>query len=538
VTEAGTNGSGVEPVIASRADRLALRVVQAGAIAVVVAAVTYRAFDLDRFFVPKELVLHLTALVAGLLTFAATARTAASSAERWLIALLGVSALSALGATNPWLAFRAVAITASSVALFVAGRRLADAGLESRLTAGLAFAVVLAAVTSLVQTYGVDLDIFASSRVPGGTLGNRNFVAHAAAFGLPLVLLAALRARSRAAFLRWCAGVALVSAALVLTRSRAAWLAFAAVAVVFVAATLLCKPLRRDARTWKRLGAIALVAGCGVVAALVIPNSLRWHSDNPYLDSVKKVADYRSGSGHGRLIQYERSLGLAVSHPLFGVGPGNWAVDYPGAVPKDDPSLDDSSPGTTSNPWPSSDWVAAISERGLLGVIAFGLVVFSLVAGGLRQLKAADRADAGLVATALLGTAAGAVVTGLFDAVLLLAVPALLVWPALGALWIPAGEPERLPRFVRRPILLAVLMLAALGAVRSAAQLEAMRLYASEAGRASLERAAAIDPGNYRVRLRLARIGARSERCRHARAARALYPNAAAANEAARGCGK
>ena len=44
--------------------RVALRVLQAGAIAVVVVAAPYKTFDLDRFFVPKELVLSVTALLA------------------------------------------------------------------------------------------------------------------------------------------------------------------------------------------------------------------------------------------------------------------------------------------------------------------------------------------------------------------------------------------------------------------------------------------------------------------------------------------
>ena len=44
--------------------RGALRVLQTGAIAIVLAAATYKLFELDRYFVPKELVLHLTALAA------------------------------------------------------------------------------------------------------------------------------------------------------------------------------------------------------------------------------------------------------------------------------------------------------------------------------------------------------------------------------------------------------------------------------------------------------------------------------------------
>ena len=154
---------------------------------------------------------------------------------------------------------------------------------------------MLAAVTALVQAYGIWLPFFAETRAPGGTLGNRNFVGHAAAFGLPLVLLAALRGRRLAPF-----GVAIVTAALILTRSRAAWIAAAAVAVIFIAGMIWRAPL------WRRLGVVALFAIAGAVAALVIPNTLRWRSDNPYLDSVKGVTAYEQGSGRGRLVQYQR----------------------------------------------------------------------------------------------------------------------------------------------------------------------------------------------------------------------------------------
>ena len=111
--------------------------------------------------------------------------------------LLGVVA--ALFATNPWLAIRAIAISVSGVVIFWIARCLREAGLARALLGGAGLAVVLAAITALLQTYGIDLAVFSENRAPGGTLGNRNFVAHIAAFGLPLVLLAALRAREPAA---------------------------------------------------------------------------------------------------------------------------------------------------------------------------------------------------------------------------------------------------------------------------------------------------------------------------------------------------
>lgn len=507
--------------------RAALRILQLGAVAVVLAASTFTLFDLDRFLVPKELVLHVTALLAGLFAFR---RPFAARADRALLGFLLLTALSALFATNHWLGLRALSLSASSLVLFFVARALRETGLARPLLNALAVAIVVAAATSLLQAYGLRLDLFASTRAPGGTLGNRNFVAHAAAFGFPLLLLAALRARR----LAWPSiGIAVVAAALVLTRSRAAWLAFGAMAFIFVAAFLLAPALRRDGRTWRRFAVLLVVAAAGVAAALLLPNALRWRSDNPYLDSVKDVANYREGSGHGRLVQYERSMLLALHHPLLGTGPGNWPATYAERAAHDDPSLDPSEPGITSNPWPSSDWVAFLAERGIACTALLAVAFLSMAFAALRRLRTAIDGDEALLAVTMLGTLAAALVAGAFDAVLLVALPSLLVWTTLGATSAPpdvAAPP--LPRFAA----VALIALAAIGAARSTAQLIAIDTFSSDSTRAELERASAIDPGNYRLHLRLARSGKKQQRCEHAAAAHALFPHAAAAKEAMRGC--
>jgi len=481
--------------------------VQAGAIAVVLVALPNAAFELDRFLVPKELALHVTAVLAGLLALRAIRRTIGGWIDFLLVAYLLLGVLSAVMATNQWLAIRALAVSASGIALFWTARGLKDAGLAGRLLHALALAVVVASVTSLLQAYGLRIDLFALNRAPGGTLGNRNFAAHLAAFGLPLLFYVALSGR----FLLGSVGVAIVTASLVLTRSRAAWLAAAVMLLIFVI----------SARMWRRLGGVLAFAVAGAAVALVIPNALRWRSENPYLESVRGVANYEEGSGRGRLVQYAQSLLMAALHPLFGVGPGNWTVAYPAHAARNDPSMNPSEPGRTFNPWPSSDWVAFASERGLAAAALMALVFIGIALAGFRL---EDR----LLSATLLATLAAVVVEGMFDAVLLLAVPTLIVWTALGALW-PLPSAARGPRLA---IALFVIVIAAVGAVRSASQITAMEIYAAGRGRASLERAAAIDPGNYRIQLRLA------QRCEHARAAHALFPNAAEAREWSRRCGR
>ena len=499
-----------------------LGIVQFGAIAIVLAVTPREVFDLDRFLVPKELVLHATAFLAGVFAL----RRIVLSRLDWLLAgYLALSGVSVVFSANPWLGFRAAALSASAILLFWIARALRDAGWSRSLVNALALAVVLAAITALVQAYGVDLTLFPDSRAPGGTLGNRNFVGHAAAFGLPLVLLAALRAR-RFAF--GSLGVPIVFASLVLTRSRAAWLACAVSLLVFFVAMLVTRTT-----PWRRLAVLLAFALAGVAAALLIPNTLRWRSDNPYLESVQGVVNYEEGSGRGRLIQYSGSLRMAAAFPLVGVGAGNWPVRYPEYAARRDGSINGSEPGTTFNPWPSSDWIAFVSERGFAAAALLALLFVTLFVRAWRDL----RGEGGWEAATLLATIAAACVTGAFDAVLLLALPSFVVFTAMGALDGGGGASAVQPRGfesggVASALHIVLLLVALAGIVRSTSELIGMEIYATRGDRKSLERAARIDPGNYRVRIRLARKG----RCEHALAARALFPNAYAAKAAARRC--
>jgi len=96
----------IEPSATPR-ERLALRVVQAGAVATVLAALPFKPFDLDRFFVPKELVLLVTATLAGAILLAEARSVRLTRVDTLLAAFLALTVASAIGATNHWLAWRA-----------------------------------------------------------------------------------------------------------------------------------------------------------------------------------------------------------------------------------------------------------------------------------------------------------------------------------------------------------------------------------------------------------------------------------------------
>ncbi len=525
-------------VTAPKREIAALRILQAGAVICVLAASTYKVYELDRFFVAKELVLHLTALLAVLLTIRTFRQTARDPLDNILIGFLLISVVSVLFATNKFVALRALTITASGFGVFWAGRVCRDRGWAKPILSAIAFAVIIGAITSLLQAFGLRSDFFSINRAPGGTLGNRNFVAHLAAFGLPIVLLGALLARNAGAYFIRAIGVTTVLAVLVLTRSRAGWLALIAVVFIFLVCMLASRPLRSTGVLWRRLVGLALLAAAGAAAAIYSPNKLRWKGENPYIESFRGVANYQEGSGRGRVTQYKRSLKMTAEHPVLGVGPGNWPVRYPEYAARRDPSLDANEPGTTSNPWPSSDWVAYVAERGALAALLLLAAFFVMSVRALRLLFKADEATSAMHATALLATIAATLVTGAFDAVLLLGLPTLLVWATLGALLPPPRAATEMSPARALPMAMA-LILAAAGTIRSSTQLISMGMFATSSDTQALRTAALVDPGNYRARLRLGRSGSglkREERCKHARAAREMYPNAAAARSAASGC--
>lgn len=523
----------------------ALVTLQIGVLAAVLVASPFKAFELDRFFVPKELVLHATAFVCVMLCVNRLRSISLDRVDFFLIVFAGLSVASSILAANRWLSLRSVAITLSGLAIFWCARAVADSGLKRPLVATIVLAAVVGAGTSLAQAYGAQTDYFTLSRAPGGTFGNRNFVAHIAAIGVPLLIWYAVTARRLIAVILCAIGGAVLAAALVMSRSRAAWLA------LLVVALLLAMPVWRAARrvpyadAGRRLIFLGFVAMVGVVLALALPNRLNWRSDSPYLDSVRGVVDYNSGSGRGRILQYRNTLRMAAAHPILGVGPGNWPVFYPRFAARNDPSLihDDD---VTANPWPSSDWVALVSERGAIAVLALLIALLGIIANAFQSTRGSTannpEARDPFMPIALTATVLVTAAVGLFDAVLLLAAPTLLVWASLGALG-TTGRARSEWRLRGAGRLAAVLFSIPflLFTIRSSAQVLAMQAFGSGDRISAVQRAATLDPGSYRIQLRFATLALNSRGCKlarpHAERAAAMFPSAGAPRTILRHCG-
>lgn len=521
-----------------RRQYLTLGLVILGAFGVAIGALPYKTFELDRHFVPKELALHLTALVTALLVLSQKKTLSLTRVDVLLCLFIGLSVLSAAFATNWWTAERAIAITCSGITLFWVARSLAHAGLGRALLAGLAFVSTIAVLTALAQAYGVVGEYASLSRAPGGTFGNRNFMAHLAAICLPTLIFLSARTRKAGVFIG-TVGITIAAAGLVLSRTRAAWLALGICALLCIPLIWRMRRLNDEGPKDGRLRLVLIAMLAGSVGALIIPNDLDWRSDSPYLDSMKGVVNYKEGSGQGRVQQYKNSLRLVMSHPVLGVGPGNWPVVYPTVAARRDKSIDRSN-GMTANPWPSSDWIALIAERGVPALIVFSLAWLGLIVGAWRQWKVSD-SDRAMCVT-LFATLVTTALTGMFDAVLLIAIPSLFAWSLLGALMpsMPIRYSFELSAF-RRTVLFAVVgLFGVIFSLRSAGQMHAMSIYDGSHIKA-VRAAAMFDPGSYRIQKRLAELYINKGNCRAgvkaARKAAELFPAAPEPKRLLRRCG-
>ena len=522
------------------ANRAAKILLGLGVVAVVFAALPYKSFELDRYFVPKELSVHVVTLVIGAALVLRRRTITYDVADALLAFFLVWSAASAIFTTNHWLAQRALGLSVSSALIFWGARRIGATGSYRPLIVAVAVATVCAAASALAQAYGVETDYFSLNRAPGGTFGNRNSVAHVVAIGLPALVWSTVTARRSFGALLGSMGGALVAAALVLSRSRAAWLAVAATVIVLALPVLASRKYWSTRNVGGRFARLLLAVAIGGIVATVLPNRLNWNSDSPYLDSALGMVNYKKGSGRGRVAQYQHSLNMAVANPVFGVGPGNWPVHYVKFAPRNDRSFADD--GMTANPWPSSDWVAYVSERGFVAAAALLGVFAVLFAGAFRGWRDLPDGDAVLVRLALAGTIVAAMAVSAFDAVLLLAAPALLIWTVLGA----ASRARPLGRTVTPSggiwafVAAGTMLIVIASLTRSVTQTMAMASVGRGGHTAGWVRGAALDPGSYRINMKVAELYARRGRCGLARGyaqrAAGLFPNASAPKRMSGGC--
>jgi hypothetical protein len=412
-----------------RSARMASMLLQLGVVVCVMMVIPFEGtFFFDD---PKALVANLVGLVAAGLCLMSTRSVAIDRTDLLLGLFLVASIVSAtFAATERWEALRAVGLTISGAAVFWSARYLAGRGQRRAQLDALAIAIVLVAVTVLIDAFGYGLDFpHASSK---GTQGNRNWAAHLLVLGLPLLALLSLAGQTTGRRVMGLGALVVCAAAVVLTRSRAAWIA-AALGTAFPLVLIAAKSAwSRDSPRTARCGAALGALLAGVFLAVVVPTGLQWSSPHPYLESAEAIAAYNQGSGRARLKQYRRSLAMAGDHLVVGVGPGNWRIAYPSYYPKK------TQPGLWYPRRGNSDWIVLVAERGAPATILFVASVVSLAIGCWKSSVSRsgsppswERTLEPLCAIAVVTTMA---IVGSLDTVLQLAAPTMIFFLAIGAL--------------------------------------------------------------------------------------------------------
>jgi hypothetical protein len=197
----------------------------------------------------------------------------------------------------------------------------------------------------------------------------------------------------------------------------------------------------------------------------------------------------------------------------------------------------------TANPWPSSDWVAFMCERGFVPTLALLGAFVILFFVSLRRWGELANPDGVLAQCVLAGTVVATMVVSAFDVVLVLAAPAFLVWSILGAtsgIRRSAREVAMSPGWLS--VAAAALIVASLiSTARSVTQTVAMTAVGRGGMTAGWLTGATWDPGSYRINLRVAELYSSRGRCSvargYARQAVSLFPHSPQAKRIARNCG-
>lgn len=255
---------------------------------------------------------------------------------------------------------------------------IATQSIEDRHDVWLVLGAVVA--TGLIQAVSVEYAVFTGSQQISadtrwsGIVIDPNLYAGYLVLVIPLVMAVGLSIRSRWALVASAVALTAFTVALIATLSRSGWIGV--VVATIVLAILLPK------RRWA-LGAVgAAIAVILVIAGMLGPIGARL---GPSEDGPIEMLVSRWGV-------WSAAVKMAVDHPAFGVGVANFINYYPqysGASFEIDHA--------------HNIFLNMLAERGLMGLLAFGLVVVvlfrSLFAALVREVSPTERTlIAGLIA--------------------------------------------------------------------------------------------------------------------------------------------
>lgn len=463
----------------------------------------------ERFVYLKELALAVSSVLAVIGSLGSN-RLWLDSLDASVATFFGFLALSLFcAADNKPFALRTAAQLSSVITLFVVSRSIQSESMRRVLLIGVSATVITVASIVVLQAYTSHPNYSFPIGMPGGTFGNRNRAAHFLVLGLPSIAFVIWQKGHRWAVLG-IAGLVISMSAIVFTRSRGAWLGVLGEIIATAAFVVLVRREASGRYLWRR-GAVALgLVAISIGLVITLPNSLSWRSDSPYLGSLRTVADASSPSAQVRLVQYRNTLAMIREHPVLGIGPGNWTLEYGKYTSAGDPAYNNQFLVPT-NRLPHSDWLGIAAETGVPALLTLILVAACIIATVARQMRAGSDEGTAVVCSA---TLAGLITVGFFDPVVLTPASSFLIAIVLGSC---AFRPDRAARRgvqkYRPLVIVVVLFVLGEATVLSARQAWAQYSLESDPSIGNLDKATRLDRGDFLSRVRLAQFWLSQRRC-------------------------
>lgn len=293
----------------------------------------------------------------------------------------------------------AVPNVAGAIALLLVVRATRVREVESReLESALVLAVAVVAAFALAELLGVTWS-WTRERRPGGTFGNRNFLAGWLVIALPFVVARSLRGSRRASWVLALAALVVTS-----TRCRSAYLG--AAGGLLIALAFARRPAHRPAR--RELAWTAGAALVGILGAL-----LPWPGISFRVSvgaAAARLLDHEGASGLGRLGQHRIGWAALTSawHRIpTGFGAGSWEA----VSARWKPILGGVTPGVLGATTPSSDALRVLVEAGIVGAAALALAIVCTVRAIVRSSP-----NSAAASPALGASLTAAFLHGVFDA--------------------------------------------------------------------------------------------------------------------------
>ena len=333
------------------------------------------------------------------------------------------------------------------------------------------FSLVLIALLGVGQ-YLLSIDWVAQHASPAATFGNKNMNGEFLILTWILGVGLFINSRNTAASWFYALGSSFALASLLYGRTRGSWLSWMVEMAILVSLLIYFKYGLVHKYNWGIPKIIALVGFILATTALFNTSPQFFVSTvqvieqntggidsktNPrggaiQADSaaglLESAAAGYEGTKRQRIIMWRNSYHMLKDHWLLGVGIGNWMVYYPKyqeayAV---DPAL---SGETLFHINAHNDYVEFISELGLIGVLLMLWLMLAAIIAMVRvfssksQLRQEDQVMVMVVAVAVIGIAANALVSFPLQQPITIAITMLYVGILAGAVWQAADSSER-----------------------------------------------------------------------------------------------